>query len=602
MNLNPFGPHCAFELARVSRRQRLIAGRCAFVALVLVILGFIYLSLFGRGPESLWDFLFRSTAKPNDLANFGMMFFMIYTFMQYFIATFAMAATSASIIAEEKEKHTLPFLLTTTLANREIIFGKLAARVAQVLMLLGAALPVLAIMQVMGGIDPVLLWTSFVAIFACILSAAGVGAAISVRAPSVKSATSQAVGCVAAYLFLMPWLGFGILRAYGGIPLLPLSLAYFTLADLIDWLNAGNLIWVTERMGRVAFSSGSLTPVLMPILMSFVGFHLIVAALTGGWTAFRLRKIIAKQQDSADKSTSKKGKERKAQQRTPVSQNRPVFWREMKTAIGKSKQKWWHRWFKRLLFFGSFLPLIMVIYEGTIGRRGGSIRIGRDVHELVRGLGTMVLSGVILHVAVTASAMIGRERRQKTFEELALTDLSNREILRDKAWAAAFSAKWALIWLAIHWAIDLLVGGMSPLVLLIVPPIMAMYIFLAARFGMMCSAFETPKIRAATLAALGMLAFAGLPWLLPFIHALLVDFHGNDVEYTAMFAAGISPPAVLGILTLGADDLRQLKGQSDEFRAATFVVGLVVGMSICFIVSMVAWRKTKRRFAKSRPE
>ncbi len=599
--MNPFGPHCSFELVRVSRRQKLITGRCFYVALLLVMLGFIYLSLFGRGPDDFWDFLFRSSANPRDLANFGMAFFMVFTFVQYFLGTFAMASAAAAIMAEETEKQTLPFLLTTTLANHEIVLGKLAARVAQVLMLLMAGLPVLAIMQVMGGIDPVLLWTSFVAIGVTIISAAGVGAAISVRAVSVKSATGMAVGIVAAYTLMLPYVGFGLSRWIGAVPLWPSSWAVFTFTDLIDWLLTGNLIWVTARLAR-SMDQANFASLLLPALGQYVVFHLIVAVLTGGWTALRLRKILGKRQDRTDRATSKKERGKRVRGRRAVSQTRPVLWRETATAVAKAGQKPWHIWIKRLLFAASFLPLCLAIYESQRFAGGGRNRVGEEIHGMVRGLGTMVLSGVILHIATTASGMIGRERRKNTLEELCLTDLSNREILRDKAWAAVWTVRWALVWIAIHWAVDLSVGGLHPLALLIVPAIMAMYILFSTRFGMMCSAYESPKIKPGMLASLGLLIMGGLPWLLPIFHAFMVDFQGQDVKYTAMFAAGLSPPAAIGFLTLGADDLHNVNTGNKEMEPMLFLAGLGLGMTLCWGLSTIAWRKAKRRFAMTRPE
>ncbi len=599
--MNPFGPHCSFELVRVSRRQKLITGRCLYVALLLVILGFIYLSLFGRGPDDLWDFLFRSSANPRDLANFGMAFFMTFTFVQYFLGTFAMASAAAAIMAEETEKQTLPFLLTTTLANHEIVLGKLAARVAQVLMLLVAGLPVLAIMQVMGGIDPVLLWTSFAAIGVSIISTAGVGAAISVRAVSVKSATSKAVGIVAAYTLLFPYLGFGLSRWIGAVPLWPSTWAVFTFTDLMDWLLTGNLIWVTARLAR-SMDQANFASLLLPALGQYVVFNLIVAVLTGGWTALRLRKILGKRQDRTDRATSKNERGKRVKGRRSVSQTRPVLWRETATAVAKAGQKPWHIWIKRLLFAASFLPLCLAIYESQRFAGGGRNRVGEEIHNMIRGLSTMVLSGVILHIATTASGMIGRERRKKTLEELCLTDLSNREILKDKAWAAVWTVRWALLWVAIHWAIDLSVGGLHPLALLIVPTLMCVYLLWATRFGILCSTLESPMVKAGPSAVLGTLTLVGLPWLLPLLHSILSDGR-NEVKYTAMFAAGLSPPSAIAVLTLGTDDLNRVGSRPDEISGAMcFTAGLAISMLLCWAFSALSWRNANRRFAITRPE
>src|SRR5262245_22081235 len=174
------GPLFPFEWARTVRRQRPILGRCLYVIGLLVLLGFVYLSLFPHGPDSFYDFLFRSNVDKDKLALFGSIFFSIFVVLQFSIGVFVMAGSTSTILAEEKEKQTLPFLLTTTMTDREIVFGKVGARLAQIMMILLAAMPVLAIMQVMGGIDPGLLLCAFLATVATLISAAGIGAAASI--------------------------------------------------------------------------------------------------------------------------------------------------------------------------------------------------------------------------------------------------------------------------------------------------------------------------------------------------------------------------------------------------------------------------------------
>lgn len=602
--MNPLGPMFVFELARVARRQRLTTGRCLYVLLLLGLLALIYLSLFSqRGPDSMMDFLFRSSVNPNDLATFGVTFFIVFTFVQYFIGAFAMASSAAAILAEEKERHTLPFLLTTTLADHEIVLGKLAARVAQVMMLLIAGLPVLAIMQVMGGIDPVLLAYSFIAIFVTIISAAGLGAWASVMAYSVKSATGWAVMTVACYTLIAPYVGFGMQAWCGATPVLPTPWGVVTVGEIVDWVNSGNLIWITAKVGRIVSASGNLIDLLAPVLWHYVLFHVVVALATGGWAALRLRKILAKQADRASRVDTKVGtRGRIPIYRKPVSQTRPVLWRETATLVMKPGQKRWHRWIKFLLYFASFLPLMMAIYDGATSMRGRSNALASNVHDVVRGFGTLVLSGVIMSVALNASAMLGRERRKKTLEELFLTEITNKEILTQKALAAVWAVRWLLVWVACHWAIDLLVGGLHPLVLVIIPTLMAVYFLWAARFGILCSALESPKVKAGPSAVLGALALAGLPWLVPLLHAILTDGSRNT-EYTAWFACGLSPPGAIAVLTLSTNDLNNFgNSASDVSGAQCFTAGLAISMILCVGLSALCWRNVKRRLALVRRE
>ena len=78
----------------------------------------------------------------------------------------------AGSIAEEKDRKTLEFLLATDLRNREIILSKLGARLANLLLFILTGLPILSILQFLGGVDPNLVLAGFAATF---LTMAGLG-------------------------------------------------------------------------------------------------------------------------------------------------------------------------------------------------------------------------------------------------------------------------------------------------------------------------------------------------------------------------------------------------------------------------------------------
>ena len=95
--------------------------------------------------------------------------------VQFILVCVLTPAAVAGAIADEKERRTLEFLLATDLRDREILFGKLAARVGSLLLFLLAGLPVLGLMQFFGGIDPDLVLAGFAATFATVLTLAAAG-------------------------------------------------------------------------------------------------------------------------------------------------------------------------------------------------------------------------------------------------------------------------------------------------------------------------------------------------------------------------------------------------------------------------------------------
>ena len=63
-------------------------------------------------------------------------------------------ALVAGVIADEKQRKTLHYLMASRLSSAEIVLGKLLVRMLYVTVLLGVSLPVLSLLVLLGGIDP----------------------------------------------------------------------------------------------------------------------------------------------------------------------------------------------------------------------------------------------------------------------------------------------------------------------------------------------------------------------------------------------------------------------------------------------------------------
>ena len=89
-----------------------------------------------------------------DLARFGTIVFQILAPLQLALTLFFSALWTASAVAVEKDRRTLLLLLLTDLSNTEVVLGKLSAGLLQIVMLLLAALPLLLLTALLGGIAP----------------------------------------------------------------------------------------------------------------------------------------------------------------------------------------------------------------------------------------------------------------------------------------------------------------------------------------------------------------------------------------------------------------------------------------------------------------
>src|SRR5439155_20537601 len=100
----------------------------------------------------------------HELAEFGRCFFFVFIAIQSLTLAWLTPAYTARAIAAEKERQTLDALLATDLRNREIVLSPYVSRLANIIMLILAGLPILAILQFMGGVDPNLVLAGFAAV------------------------------------------------------------------------------------------------------------------------------------------------------------------------------------------------------------------------------------------------------------------------------------------------------------------------------------------------------------------------------------------------------------------------------------------------------
>ena len=104
------------------------------------------------------------------------------------------------MIANEKQRKTLHYLLSSRLTSGEIVLGKLLARMLHVAVFLAIGLPIMSLLTLFGGVDP--LWvvmSTAGTVSTSLLPGRGVGAVLDgVQAGSARRSASP-----------MPWRGSG---------------------------------------------------------------------------------------------------------------------------------------------------------------------------------------------------------------------------------------------------------------------------------------------------------------------------------------------------------------------------------------------------------
>src|SRR5262249_3938132 len=148
------GPLFWYELRRSARRGRESWMRCIYGSFLLVGLFLVYAnSLAGHGYNP-WEIFEGASLPRSEMPDFANSCFVALMTSQLIAVVLLTPAYTAGAIAEEKERQTLELLLTTALTDEEIVLGKLLARLANLGLVLLTGLPVLSLMELWGGIDP----------------------------------------------------------------------------------------------------------------------------------------------------------------------------------------------------------------------------------------------------------------------------------------------------------------------------------------------------------------------------------------------------------------------------------------------------------------
>jgi hypothetical protein len=137
------GPVFTRELVTAPRRARFYVSRGAYISALLVLICTAWMVLAGT----------QLVRNVGDLARFGSIVFEILAPLQLAVAVFFSALLAASAVSHEKDRKTLILLLLTNLTNSELVLGKLLASMLNVLVLLGAALPVFMMTTLFGGVS-----------------------------------------------------------------------------------------------------------------------------------------------------------------------------------------------------------------------------------------------------------------------------------------------------------------------------------------------------------------------------------------------------------------------------------------------------------------
>jgi ABC-type transport system involved in multi-copper enzyme maturation permease subunit len=602
------GPVFFYDAVRSVRRGRYFLVRGVYTGLILGLLCWTYF---------VWRLRSTDGAIPvADLATFAESFFYVFLGVQTLAVLLLTPAYVAGAIAEEKEKHTLDYLLATDLHNREIVLGKLVSRLGNLALLVLAGLPILSLMEILGGVEPTLVIGAFAVSGVTMVTLAALSLLCSVHARRARDAILATYVLAFAYPVLMggflALVHFGemqstVLVPTGVMPWLttttpqdprpenpladpieePFAQAEpieepFTLGDLAERLNDASLPMFCVRLIKELERGSTVAEELPRLLRTYAAVNLTIAALCITWAVVVLRRVALRQRHRA--SVPLRGV---AVVRRPPVGAWPFLWKE---AIAESgfRASLARRAITYFTFIAVAVPTGALLLDffvfGEIGAR-----------ELTNAWVQMLVVGVpmlsLLAVAVRASAAVAGERDRQTLDPLLTIPVSSDAVLFNKWLGCLLGLRWTVLAVIAALAACIAMGEISldalPRLLVVWP----IYAGLIAMVGIAYSIACRTTLRA-TLATLlttvGLVCGHWALWLV-YVPFLLTSAQPTDAaENLLHLHVGLTPPCVLvGIVRSSSEVL------GEGLAPLPFTL---LGLALWCAMTLAAWFIASRQF------
>jgi ABC-type transport system involved in multi-copper enzyme maturation permease subunit len=584
-----FGPVLLFEMMRTGRRRRFFILRAAYAFILLGILLCVYCSWFLDRRLTFWEMMRGASLRAHDLAEFAGSFFYVFMSVQFLAVLWLTPAYTAGAIAVEKERQTLDALLTTDLRNREIVLSTYISRLANLIMLVLAGLPILALLQFMGGVDPNLVLAGFAGTGITLVSLAALGTVNSLYAKKPRDAVMRTYLAAAGYLVLsgLTWLLLLPQLNLANFPSTEEWTSPLELEDVVPWGSIGNPVGVIVQLIHGINKGGRLDLLLPPMLEKYAWFHGLLALGCGVVTVIRFRSKVLEPRETIPKGSRRKVARRRFWRawtgRPPVSK-RAVFWKEVFVDVHKRRRL--IGWLASgIVLAAIFVPAIHIVhFFGRFWPLETDDSLAVMMSYWVRGASAFLGCAMLLGVAVRAAGCVSGERDRQTLDGLLATPLDNRTILWEKWLGCIFSQRWTAIGLMLIWIVGYLTGSLHPLAIPCFVAAWLGYAGFAAGLGLWFSVANRSTLRSVfgtlctmvLLLGVMLLAAFDIPesWLPKWIHDLWAFF--------------LLPPMTLGLLAFSPADFQNwLTGKSDLHYVPVMLGIQFLGWSVAAAVMVM---------------
>jgi ABC-type transport system involved in multi-copper enzyme maturation permease subunit len=600
---NLFGPVFLYDLVRVGRNRWTFWIRWGYILILAGTLGLMYyawLESHRIGSNS------TTIVSTGLLASFGSRFFETVVIIQFIVISLLTPVYLAGTIVVEKERKTLEFLFATDLHNREIIFGKLASRVINLLMYILAALPVLAFAQFFGGIDPEMVLASTVATATTVVGLAAISLWFSTflrRARDAIMLTYLSVGVyLAASIFLVIFLN--VIKSTWTLQTTILGKT-IALVDFADWAAEGNLIWqITKTQSPIPFG---VRPSIIDALRNYLLWWAVVSGLLLVHAIVRLRAVSLQQAYGAvggarsrkKKVATTEGEEKivvnEATSKHPPIGSNPMIWKEVFVDSGMGGGCAGKVIACILLGLIFIWPVIMVWFAFIDPWRNNTISqnfyyFQENVNIWLRITTGGLTALLCLCATLRGAGAVSGEKDKDSWISLLSTTMTAREMLSGKWWGCVLGVRRPFGLLILIWCMALSVGAVEPAMLALDLICIVIFVSAFAWIGLFCSMTARNTLIASIRAFFTAVFFSGGYWLgfllccvIPFA-ILDVQINGRDFVWIPQLLLAMTPPILAGWMPLSTHELAQSRRHEPFDSTSGDGIGLLAP-----VLAMVIW-------------
>lgn len=427
------GPVFRFEMMITARRPRSYALRAGYAFILLLILAQNYYA---------WQVVNGGQLSNQQVAQFALTTFYSFAVFQLIAVLVLAPALTAGVIADERQRKTLHYLLASRLTGGEIVLGKLAVRLVHLAVCVTVGLPVMSLLALLGGIEPALLLLAFGGTATTAFFLASASILISTASRRVRDAVFAAYALELLWLVvpLIPWWLTGLLSG----PAAPLVLGFCEAVGA-----TGPVALFQSTFAVLTTGVGSLADAPLRMILSQAALGVFLSALA----AWRLRPAFRGLEAGPRRPWSRRPPavgRRRLLPRPPCGDD-PVRWKEIWTE-GRGG-------LARLLGRLAGLAIAGLVLYGAGSTLLDPAPWGSPTVQLNDYL-AVVSALLVLVVALVAVAhgagAITSEREGDTWISLTCTDLTGAEILRGKLLGALWRARGTAVLMLTLWGLGVL--------------------------------------------------------------------------------------------------------------------------------------------------